>query len=79
DRRTKRTWRADVATLPDGTYVTIDGIACIVWRDELVAWSDGGYGDRQARPAHRDVEVLTPPSIVAVFKAGYRPEVHVTL
>jgi len=79
DGRTKRTWRANVAALPDGTYVSIDEIPHIVWRGELVAWSDGGYRDRQALPAHRDVDVLTPPSIVAVFKAGYRPEVHSTL
>lgn len=79
DGRTKRTWRSDVAALPDGTYVLIDELPHIVWRDELVAWSDGGYRNRQVRPAHREVDVLTPPSMVAVFKAGYRPEVHPTL
>lgn len=79
DGRAKRTWRADVATLPDGTFVSIDGVAHIVWRGELAAWSESGYGERQARPAHGEVEVLTPPSIVAVFEAGYRPGVHDTL
>ena len=76
--RSKRTWRDDVATLPDGTYVSIDGVARIVWRNELVAWSDGRYGERKQRPAHRDVEVLTPRSFVEVFKAGYSPGVHPT-
>lgn len=79
DGRAQRTWHADVATLPDGTYVSVDGIARIVWHDQLVAWSDEGYRDRQPRPAHRDVEVLTPPSIVAVFKAGYGTGVHPSL
>ena len=79
DGRTKRTWRADVATLPDGAYVSIDGIARIVWGGELVAWSDAAYTDRAARPLHRDVDVLTPPSIVAMFDAGYRPSVHPSL
>lgn len=80
DGRKKRTWRADVATLPDGTYVDIDGTPRIVWGDELVAWTDRGYGDRQARPAHREVDVLTPQSIVmAIFNAGYKPGVHPTL
>lgn len=79
DGRAKRTWRADVASLPDGAYVSVDGVARIVWDGELVAWRDGGYGERQTRPAHRDVDVLTPPSIVAVFKAGYRPAVHPSL
>ena len=77
--RAKRTWRSDVAALPDGTYVSIDGIARIVWRGELVAWTDAGYADRQTRPEHREVDVLTPPSIVALFTAGYVPEVHPSL
>src|SRR5579872_4878699 len=36
--QTKRTSKAEVATLPDGTYVSIDGIPRIVWGEELVAW-----------------------------------------
>lgn len=79
DGRTKRTWRADLETLPDGTFVAFDGTPYIVWGNELAAWSDAGYTARIPRAAHRDVVVLTPPSIVAVFKAGYRPEVHPTL
>lgn len=77
--RSKRTWRADVASLPDGTFVLLDDVARIVWGGELVAWSDGGYRERIGRPAHRDVDVLTPPSIVAIFNAGYRAGVHPTL
>jgi hypothetical protein len=79
ERRTKRTWRADPATLPDGTYVLLDGVSRIVWGDELVAWTDRGYGDRIARPARGAVDVLTPESIVAIFRAGYEPAVHPTL
>jgi hypothetical protein len=79
DGRAKRTWRSDVAALPDGAYVSVDGIPRIVWHDELVAWSDAAYANRQKRPAHGEVDVLTPPSIVAVFKAGYVPEVHPSL
>jgi hypothetical protein len=77
--RAKRTWRADIAALPDGTYVSIDGVSHIVWRNNLVAWGDGGYGNSKPRPAHGEVEVLTPPSIVAIFKAGYVPGVHPTI
>lgn len=77
--RDKRVWRADIGTLPDGTYVAIDGVARIVWGSELVAWGDGAYGDRLQCPRHGEVDVLTPPSIVAIFKAGYQPKVHSTL
>jgi hypothetical protein len=79
DGRAKRTFRADVARLPDATYVSIAGVARIVWGDELVAWGGGEYGDRLPRPAHREVEVLTPPAIVEIFRAGYQPGVHPSL
>ncbi len=79
DGREKRTWRADFSSLPDGTYVAIDGAAFIVWGAELAAWSDRGYGRRFARPTEGEAEVLTPPSIVAVFRAGYEPGVHPSL
>lgn len=79
DGRTKRTVRAGIATLPDGTYVSIDGIPWLVWGDTLAAWSDAGYGERRSRMSHGDVEVLTPPSIVAVFEAGYKPKAHPSL
>jgi hypothetical protein len=72
----KRTYAADVATLPDGTYVTVDGSAWLVRGDELLAWSDAGYGDRRARPVRGTVDVLTPPSLVGMFAAGYTPGIH---
>lgn len=76
--RAKRTYRADVAELPDGTYVALDASAWLVWGRELLAWSDAGYAGRRARPASGQIEVHTPPSIVAVLTAGYRPGVHPT-
>lgn len=79
DGTRKRTWRSDIATLPDGTFIAIDGTARILWDGELVTWSDSGYGEHVARPEHGDVDVLTPPSIVGIFKAGYRPDVHPSL
>jgi len=79
DGREKRISRADISSLPDGTYVAIDGTATIVWGDKLAAWTDRGYGARFARPAQGEVQVLTPPSIVAVFRAGYKPEMHPSL
>lgn len=74
--RAKRTYRADLETLPDGSYVTIDGRAWLVWDAHLLAWSDAGYTERRPRPALFNAEVLTPPSIVAVIAAGYRPQIH---
>jgi hypothetical protein len=72
----KRTYRSDIDALPDGTYVALDGEACLVWGDELLAWTGAGYGNRKSRPVRMEFDVLTPRSIVAVLAAGYRPGVH---
>lgn len=74
--RRKRTHAARYAGLPDGTYVALEGTAWLVWRGELHAWSDAGYTQRRRRPRDGDVDVLTPPSIVAVLTAGYPVGVH---
>ena len=79
DGRVKRTSSAEWTSLPDGTYVVVDGRARVIWRSELAAWNDNGYGDRRARPHRGTVEVLTPPSVVQIFRAGYVPGVHPTL
>jgi hypothetical protein len=73
--RNQRTWRADAATLPGGTFVEWDGDAFLVWDRALRRWSFGGYNDFRRLPAG-EVTVLTPPSIVQAFAAGYVPKVH---
>jgi hypothetical protein len=75
DRR-KRTYRDTLAGLPDGTFVSLDGRAWLVWGGDLFVWSDSGYSMRKSKTAKADVDVLTPRATVAVFAAGYRPEVH---
>jgi hypothetical protein len=75
----KRTHRADIAQLPDGVYVALDGTAWLLWAGRLHAWSDAGYTRRQARPARGEIEVLTPPSLVQILAAGYVPVVHPSL
>jgi hypothetical protein len=72
----KRTYREDVANLPDGTYVLLDGKARLVWEGDVFTWSDAGYTERRKRPPRGDVDVLTPRAAVAVLAAGYRPAIH---
>jgi hypothetical protein len=77
--RSKRTDRANVDDLPDGVFVTIggrDGGACLIWGDKLLAWSPGGYRERQRRPRGEVVTVLTPGSTVNAIRSGYVPEIH---
>ncbi|WP_020472594.1 hypothetical protein [Zavarzinella formosa] len=78
DRR-QRTFRATVADLPDGVFVTCDdaeGEARLLWKGRLLTWSPGGYAAGNPAFAHGEVTVLTPRSTVNVIRAGYKPEVH---
>jgi hypothetical protein len=73
--RAKRTHAMPFGGLPDGAVVTIDGAPYVVRGAHLLRWSERGYTNKIARPRGR-ATVLTPPSIVAVLKAGYRPQWH---
>jgi hypothetical protein len=75
-RNQKRTARAELGDLPDGTFVSLEGRAWLVRGRWLHAWSPAGYVDRRAMPLMAGAEVLTPASLVAVFRAGYSPHVH---
>jgi hypothetical protein len=41
-------------------------------------WSFQGYGQPEPLGPKTPVELLTPPSSVAVMRAGYRPALHPT-
>lgn len=58
--------------LPDGVFVHLGARgAAVVVSDHLARWTPAGYGTRLARPQTGRAEVLTPPSSVAVLRAGY--------
>lgn len=75
DGRAKRTHDMRAEDLPDGAFVDVDGAAFALRGTHMLRWSENGYVERDARPRGA-VKVLTPPSIVAVLKAGYRPAWH---
>jgi hypothetical protein len=76
----KLTYRAQLSGLPDGAFVRLaeggPGQAYLVDNGRILAWAPAGYGAALAAAKRRDVEVLTPRSIVAVLSSGYRPMVH---
>jgi hypothetical protein len=79
DGKVKRTHSLAIDTLPDGTVIALNGDAFAVRGVHLLRWTVQGYAGTRARPSRIDVDVLTPPSIVAVLKAGYRPLWHPTV
>lgn len=74
--RRKKTYQADIANLPDGTFIVLDDKAYLVWGDELCEWSPGGYVNPIRRLTSGLVVVLTPRSIVNALAAGYVPVIH---
>src|SRR5436189_117894 len=63
----KVTYRAQLATLPDGTFVRMPAESAarcyLVDGDRLLPWSAAGYEPPVLRPKWREAEVLTPRSI----------------
>ena len=64
---------APLADLPDATFVLHDGAPWLVLGRELLAWTPAGYGARIPRPTRGQALVITPPSLVAVLRAGWEP------
>lgn len=62
-------------SLPDATFVALDGEPHLVLADRLHRWSPRGYGPPRPRPATGTAEVITPPSTVGALRGGYRPQV----
>jgi len=75
ESRTRRqvTRPGRTAELPDGVMVRAGGVIGLVTGGRVAPWSFEGY----APPVEAaDVEVLTPPSLVAAIDAGYQPLTH---
>jgi hypothetical protein len=73
--RAKRTWKAEAVGLPDGTMIAVGGQALAVRGGKALPWSYGGYGPVSSLPSG-PVDVLTPPSVVAVLSEGFAPIWH---
>ena len=76
DGRAKRRHRTSIADLPDGAFIALEEGAFAVRGDALLRWTPQGYDARKPHPRGVTVDVLTPPSILAVLAAGYEPHWH---
>lgn len=75
-QKTKRTHVAHLAGLPVGTLFTDGGQALLVGPAGLWAWSFDGYRAAAPLPPETQVELLTPPSVVAAMRHGLRVDCH---
>ncbi len=74
--RDKRTHRREIDDLPDGAMIAIDGDAFAVRDRRLLRWTPAGYAETRPRPRAMQIDLLTPPSILAVLSRGYAPLWH---
>ena len=63
----------DVASLPDGAFVLVDGEPLLVLGGELVRWTPAGYADRRAATGR--ATLVTPPTSLSVLESGWRGSV----
>ena len=76
DGRAKRRHRRAIDDLPDGAVIATEEGAFAVRGGSLLHWAPTGYAARKRRPRSATVDVLTPPAILKVLAAGYRPQWH---
>lgn len=62
-----------IVELPDGAMLQANGESYLVANGRTLRWSFAGY-DRADANGH--AMLLTPPSTVRAFRAGYRPVLH---
>jgi hypothetical protein len=65
----RETWSG----LPDGVFVATDSGPAVVVGDHLAVWdhNENAYQEKLPRPGGVAASVLTPPSNVAILRAGY--------
>jgi hypothetical protein len=78
DGRVKRLHALDgpLDSLPDGAMVEAGGESYLIAQGRVLRWSFAGYA--AIDDALRDAQLLTPPSTLRAFRAGYRPVLHPT-
>src|SRR5271170_5972407 len=72
----RRSYSAQLSSLPDGVMVSVHGTPFLVCGGTLLAWTPGGYRDAYRPAAGTAVTVITPRATVAVLAAGYRQVIH---
>lgn len=72
---TKKTFRENLNKLPDGTFISFEENAFLLFKKHLYLWTPYGYKNQTSPTIKGTVNVLTPPSIVNTFRAGYLPQI----
>ena len=71
----KRTYEEEINLLPNGSFISIQDQPYLVNDTHLHLWTPFGYEQFIDRPASGKIVLLTPPTIVNAFRAGYLPQI----
>lgn len=77
--KSKITFEEQADRLPNGTFVLIDDKAYLISDGMMYLWSAYGYEKGIAVPAKDKLKVLTPKSTVNAFRAGYVPQMSLSV
>lgn len=72
ETRAHRLEEAELHDLPDGAFVLHEGEPRLVLGRRLLTWTPAGYTAARPRDAGAQAQLITPPSLVAVLKTGWR-------
>ncbi|MGB1479551.1 MAG: hypothetical protein ACPG9R_17380, partial [Marinobacter salsuginis] len=72
----KVTWLHSLADLPHGTMFKAGDETYALFDGEVLKWDFEGYSAAQKGDLPKTVDVLTPRSVVNIFRSGFRPEFH---
>jgi hypothetical protein len=76
DDGSKKTYKANTNSLPDGTFISVDNDPYLIADGHIFLWTPSGYTKKQSLP-EGEADVLTPKSIVNTFRAGYKPQMNI--
>lgn len=71
----RKTWRANVTGLPDGTAIVEAGEAFLLWQERKWSFDFSGWIPSTSISSG-EVEVLTPPTSVLALSHGFAPRLH---
>lgn len=75
-RGQKVTYQADISTLPDGTFISIQNDHYVISGESLFQWSPFGYRGTLLKKNLSQAEVLTPSSVVNALACAYKASIH---
>jgi len=72
---TKITHTTQPGKLPDGSFILLNDLPFLLYKEQLYLWSPFGYEKPIQISMTQEVTVLTPASIINTIAAGYLPQI----